>query len=349
MGRDRPPDSAERSVLAPFDQVDGARTDRCVVRATIGWTQEGRPDEEWLTSATPGAPARRRRSVWTRRLPASLSAGVLLVLCGLGVWSVDPLLETWGLSPLQVNDSLLAAARSYRDRPTGWPAAPAEEAAAPLGAPAPLLGTSTSYAFEQLQRDGSPVAYDPCRPVHYVVRTAGEPAGGDELVRAAVATVSQATGLVFVDDGASDEAPSDHRAAYQPDRYGDRWAPVLIAWVDPRLAGDVAGLAGSVAYGLDGGPMVYVTGQVELDAPQLAALSASTGAVASNGDAARVDGNQLALDVVVHELGHLVGLAHVDDRDQLMYPELRDDRAGLADGDRTGLAALGRGACVRQV
>ena len=36
---------------------------------------------------------------------------------------------------------------------------------------------------------------------------------------------------------------------FQPDRYGDQWAPVLIAWTDESvitdLAGDVAGVGGA--------------------------------------------------------------------------------------------------------
>ena len=72
--------------------------------------------------------------------------------------------------------------------------------------------------------------YDPCRPIHYVVRPDGAPPGGAELIRTAVAQVSGATGLQFVDDGPTQEAPSTDREAYQPELYGRRWAPVLIAW-----------------------------------------------------------------------------------------------------------------------
>jgi len=48
---------------------------------------------------------------------------------------------------------------------------------------------------------------------------------------------------------------------------------------------------------------------------------------------------------VLHELGHLVGLAHVSDPTQLMYPQ-SSGVLDLAAGDLTGLAQLGAGECV---
>jgi hypothetical protein len=44
-----------------------------------------------------------------------------------------------------------------------------------------------------------------------------------------------------------------------------------------------------------------------------------------------------------------VGLAHVDDATQLMYPEARRQVSDFADGDLTGLAPLGSGPCVPQL
>jgi len=117
-------------------------------------------------------------------------------------------------------------------------------------------------------------------------------------------------GLRFVDDGATDEAPSGQRAPFQPDRYGDRWVPVLIAWVTPAeapdFASDVAGQAGSVALTGQNGRVAFVTGQIELDWAKFAAMLRRPVGVAS----ARL--------IVMRELGHLVGLAHVNDPVELM-------------------------------
>lgn len=46
--------------------------------------------------------------------------------------------------------------------------------------------------------------------------------------------------------------------------------------------------------------------------------------------------------VLFHELGHLAGLDHVPDPDQVMEPTTgRLDRSGYGAGDETGLVALG--------
>lgn len=217
--------------------------------------------------------------------------------------------------------------------PSGW-----EEEAQPLGTPPPVPATPGVFAFTGLQPEGGgPITYSPCRPIHYVVRPDGAPPGGEELVRGAIASVSAATGLQFVDDGATQEAPSADRKAYQPDAYGRRWAPVLIAWStateSPDLAGDVAGVAGSASV-TRAGRSVYVTGSVTLDGDDIGALAAVPATQAT------------ARGIVTHELAHLVGLDHVDDPTQLMYPSTQLHVTELAAGDLTGLAALGAGECA---
>lgn len=221
-----------------------------------------------------------------------------------------------------------------------WPTAGREAAAQPLGVPPVVSAPSSAYSFMAVQDDGvTPIAYDPCRPVHYVVRPDGEPPGGRQMITEAFLQLSQATGLVFVDDGDTAEVPSGERDPYQPDLYGDRWAPVFLAWSDQGevadLDGDVAGMGGSVPVSYGDGPAVYVTGQVVLDRTAFAEAMALPG------------GTLLARGVVLHELVHVVGLGHVDDPEQLMFPYAA--RSDLGAGDLTGLALLGSGACVPQV
>ncbi|NAZ75610.1 hypothetical protein GTQ99_09285 [Kineococcus sp. T13] len=52
--------------------------------------------------------------------------------------------------------------------------------------------------------------------------------------------VGTATGLRFIDDGATTESPSAQRQPYQPKRYGERWAPVLISYVTTAEVPDIA-------------------------------------------------------------------------------------------------------------
>ena len=267
------------------------------------WTQE----PVWYGSPLP--PARRRR----RALPALLALLLLAVAAWVGVRWVAPQL-----------------------RP--GPPAGLEEQPVPLGAPPLGAPTGGPYTFMQTQDDGvTPVTYSPCRPIHYVVRPDGAPAGGDALVATAVARISEATGLRFVADGATEENPDPGREPYQPERYGKRWAPVLFAWSSPAetpdLAGDVAGNAGSTSVRSDG-VQHYVTGSVVLDGPDLAELLRSP------------NGSALAQGVVTHETAHLVGLGHVDEPGQLMNPTAALNQTYLAAGDLAGLALLGTGACA---
>ena len=262
-------------------------------------------------------------------------AAFFAVLAALGAWNLaerGSSRVSLGIGGVFANDSGGRLVQSPSRPPPG-----VEEASAPLGRAAALTSVSASYRFLHTQGDGiQPVAYDPCRPIHVVVNPRTAIAGADTLLRQALDRVGAATGLRFVVDGTTDEAPSADRAAYLPDRYPGRWAPVLIAWSDPTedpgLAGDVAGLGGSGYVQTDAGS-VYVTGGVELDGPQLAALST------------RSDGLDEARGIIEHELGHLVGLDHVEDPTQLMNPVGQPGVTTYAAGDLTGLETLGQGRC----
>lgn len=276
---------------------------------------------------------RRRRGRWRTWVPV---VGFFAVLAALGAWNLAERTSsstTLGFGGVFANDGNGRLVQASAARPP----AGVDEAATPLGQPAPLAAASSSYRYMHTQSDGTtPVAYDPCRPVHVVVNARTAVAGGDTLLRQSLDRVSAATGLKFVVDGPTDETPSPNRSAYLPDRYPGRWAPVLVAWTDPaqdpELAGDVAGMAGSAYVPTDRGS-VYVSGGVALDGPQLAQLMAGR------------DGPDEVRGVIEHELGHLVGLDHVDDPTQLMNPVGQPGVTTYAAGDLTGLSRLGQGRC----
>ncbi|WP_026543181.1 matrixin family metalloprotease [Paenarthrobacter nicotinovorans] len=215
-----------------------------------------------------------------------------------------------------------------------------EEADAPLAPPAPPATTNSSYKFLATNDDGTPVGYSPCRPLHYVVNNASAPEGSDALLETAIANVSAASGIRFINDGTTDELPVDRREPYQPAKYGDRWAPLLISWTTPEaapaLADKVIGTGGSTMYSLNKGPKSYITGSLELDTPQVSELLASP------------EGADYVLAVMQHELGHVMGLDHVDDPVQLMYPEIGAPD-GLAAGDLTGLHLLASAPCRKDI
>jgi hypothetical protein len=78
---------------------------------------------------------------------------------------------------------------------------------------------------------------------------------------------------------------------------------------------------------------VFVSGAVSLDGPQLAKILDGK------------DGHARARAVVLHELGHVVGLAHVQDDGEIMNP-VGGDVTSYQAGDRSGLAQLGALPCI---
>ncbi len=187
------------------------------------------------------------------------------------------------------------------------------------------------YAFLATQRGSEdPVGWNPCREIHYVVNPEGSPPGYEDLVRDGIDEVEDRTGLAFRYDGTTEDRNFDDRFAPGGDPL-----PVLIGWADrdevPDLEGDVAGIGGAT-YAEVGGRRTYVTGMVVLDVETYDKL-------ASTKDATSVE-----LAVLLHELGHLVGLAHVDDEGEIMYAD-GVTRTTYGTGDLDGLARLGSGGC----
>ena len=193
------------------------------------------------------------------------------------------------------------------------------------------------FLAHQPGRPDEPVTYDPCRTIHVVENDALAAVGSQRIVAEATAAVASATGLRLVVDGRADEAPTSKRPLRDPGRYGRGWSPVLVAWTTPErvagLSGHTAGLGGSsrVVDELSG-RSTYVTGTVALDTPVLTRILA------------RPEGAAEVRAIVMHELAHVVGLAHVHDSRELMYAENLGHKA-FGPGDLTGLAALGRGRC----
>jgi hypothetical protein len=271
---------------------------------------------------------------------ATLAAGAVVVAVVLTTTGDDPApSSTTSAAP---SSSELGPTFALDGRDYAYPT-PAPEADEPLGQPAPLR-RGGSFAFERTQpgTDDDPVAWDPCRPIRVVVSDEAMPDRAEGIVEEALAALSEATGLQIELEGPTTEPAAEERAPVQADRYGDRWAPVLVAWTDPTvvpaLDGDTGGLGGAVAVTPPGGgPEVYVTGRLLLDAPQMAEALRTSG------------GRDLVRSVALHELGHVVGLAHVDDAGQLMNAEGQTGVRTYGFGDLAGLTEVGRGPCVPDV
>ncbi|HEY2428612.1 MAG TPA: matrixin family metalloprotease [Acidimicrobiales bacterium] len=214
-------------------------------------------------------------------------------------------------------------------------------AGAAVASARPSAGNPGSFTYLVTNDDGSPVRYNSCQAIHYVTNMDGAPAGASGLVAGALARITAATGITFVNDGSTTEVPSAERSAYQPARYGQRWAPVLIAWSNPAVSdllpgGDTIGEGGSSWVQAGSGPKVYVTGEAVLDSANTAGLPATFGSGATVGE------------LLLHELGHVVGMGHTQDPNQVMYPVLLPlSSASYGAGDLGGLAHLGtQGGCL---
>jgi hypothetical protein len=190
---------------------------------------------------------------------------------------------------------------------------------------------------------GEPVRYDACEPIHYVINPSLAPIDGVADVHKAIEVMGEVTGLKFIYDGETDEVFTHDRQPYQRDRYGDRWAPILIGWSAEPLQiegtasaapGQPIGVGGSIAFMNGAGHPVFVSGVAQFDPNQKLASGF---------------GGETWGQVMLHELGHVVGLDHVADPNALMNDFLRLRPATWTIGERAGLWELGIGnTCLAQ-
>ena len=253
------------------------------------------------------------------------------------------------ISVLAVAFSALAV-RSLLDEPDGLSSAPvtspspspsatpsASEVSpgpSPSGSPGPV----GAFRFMRWVAAG-PVRWDPCESITYAINPFGASIDVRPDLREAVRRVGEATGIRFRPAGTTREG---FLHAFLRMRYEGafRGADVIVFWVDhddyrsivQRLFGP--SLPPSIALGK---PMAglyrhrdqYFGGLILVDA-----------------DAVSVPGfasPQAHGLVLLHELGHVMGLGHVRDRDQLMYSGRRPNEkvGGFGAGDLEGLRRLG--------
>jgi hypothetical protein len=202
----------------------------------------------------------------------------------------------------------------------------------------PIIRSEPGGSFKFLEVvGGGPVRWNPCETITYAVNTLGATSPVRPDLKEALHRVTRATGIGFRSVGITKETFLD---AYLRMRYHGviGKAELILIWVrhddyrailrqlhDPRPS---IAFAKTMA-GLYTNQDQYFGGIIVVDAD----------ATAGRGFDYRYDHGA----VVLHELGHILGLDHVKDPDQLMYSG-RHPRFGVTDfgpGDLEGLRHLG--------
>lgn len=211
---------------------------------------------------------------------------------------------------------------------------------APTGASA---AASYKLSYGSLPNGSKPVMrWNGCQTaITYKVNLSAVPTASRSTylseTRTAVSKLSQLTKIPFSYKGTTSEVP-------RPGSMTKQSAEIIIAWTTPSattyaLGGSILGQGGyyfswssRTVNGVTKYHYATQRGFVVLDTPQVRSqLSGGFGAGARRSN------------LVMHELGHAVGLQHVEDTSTQMYPSLRSSSpSGYSLGDAAGLTKLGR-------
>jgi matrixin len=175
--------------------------------------------------------------------------------------------------------------------------------------------------------DGASARWNPCQVITYRINTRLMPGGAPAELKKVFAQVSAATGLRFAYVGSSTYVPFAKDAKKHPTN-----ADIVLAWATPKTAPVLAGAnagRGGVDWVRSGGIEELHNGGAVFDAAQQMSPIKSVQ-------------RRLIRQLYLHEVGHIIGLDHVADKRQLMYPTMQrtaDPHYGA--GDLAGLAVLG--------
>lgn len=216
------------------------------------------------------------------------------------------------------------------------PGTPAPETTQPADQGAGPTGPADAYTLFDTGRPGSVFRWDPCRPVRYRVHLGEAPAHLAAVVTRAVGRLSAATGLTFEELGPTaytGSAGDPTRAGWPADT--DLLLTVAGERDVPELAGAPVGYATLHRSAWSGADARIQRAEVVLEREYL-----------RSGDPTGAEAGAVG-QLVMHELGHAVGLAHSADRTQVMYPRIGGDRLDYQAGDLSGLARVGaEGGCL---
>lgn len=193
-------------------------------------------------------------------------------------------------------------------------------------------GVEGDHSFLALNPDGSPTRWDPCTPIHFVVNPDNALPGAVEDTQEAFNQISATTGLTFIYDGLSTEIPqSDYTTKLTSD---GGYPPVLVAWA-PMGSSDVfqdsndSGRATASTIDASNGQKKFVTGFALLNSDHNSIYEPGFGQGQTRGT------------LLLHELGHTIGLNHAEGAHEVMSTQISPVTPGSYTlGDTSGFKEI---------
>jgi hypothetical protein len=196
---------------------------------------------------------------------------------------------------------------------------------------APNAGTAIGTDYAVNVWSGWVQRWNPCAPVHYRVNDALA-AGDKGQIFVAVQKLAQATGIRFVYDGTTAYVPRSDSWSRSP-------APLVISFAHHRgQTGGTDLLAGGNQLGEGGFQSSYTTVNGRITTYK---ITKGYAVIDADGYARSSAGVRRA--VLLHELGHAVGLNHAKLPTEIMYPSIGSGGpTAYSAGDLAGLRVVGR-------
>jgi hypothetical protein len=205
--------------------------------------------------------------------------------------------------------------------------------AVPTGPDGPFAFLAPTYVDGRRE----PVRWNPCQPIEYQVNVVHGPPETASAIEGAIRLASEASGIAFRFDGTTDRTIAAMRhGRYLVDPLASVYRPVLITVVPD---------AEFRRYGVPRRVLAFTHPQRGV---QLHDDEWVSGYVVVDGGVRYANTGRWSMELVIaHELGHLLGLGHVEDPTELMFStQVATDVIpapidGYGPGDLRGLEMVG--------
>jgi len=265
-----------------------------------------------------------------RYIGAVLLVGLIATGNGEAVFSVARSGLDATSKAVEVAEGIYVYANNAASNATGSASQDVEKTSAGTKKPAAVKGSNAKPGnYNVTMTDGgAPVRWCKNR-IEVLINDSQAPAGARKDLEAALRRISALSGIQFDVVGESKLIPDSNYHTTT----GSPYPAVLIAWAYPSqtdmLNPNISAAAVANPAQTDAG-LRYVTGSLAINVDHDVLYSPGFGDGMTRGN------------LYLHELGHVLGLAHVDDEGMLMNPTVGvSSPDGYAPGDRRGILALG--------